>query len=285
MKFFKIGIISDCLGLPFASGVEMCANLGADGVQIYAVEGEMSPENLSASDIMEKRNVLSANGLSVSALCGDLGGHGFARPEENSYKIEKSKRIVDLALALGTNVVTTHIGVIPEDQKSEAYMVMQEACNKLSEYAHANGAYFAVETGPEPAVRLKLFLDSLDSRGVAVNLDPANLVMVTGDDPVSAVYTLKDYIVHTHAKDGRMITLSDPAKIYGFFAEGGIGDLRLEEYFLELPLGRGNVDFDAYLAALHDIGYEGYLTIEREVGKNPAEDIAEAVTFLKKKLF
>jgi sugar phosphate isomerase/epimerase len=37
---------------------------------------------------------------------------------------------------------------------------------------------------------------------VAVNLDPANFVMVTGDDPVQAVYTLKDYIVHTHAKDG-----------------------------------------------------------------------------------
>lgn len=32
-------------------------------------------------------------------------------------------------------------------------------------------------------------------------LDPANLVMVTGDDPVQAVYNLKDYIVHTNAKD------------------------------------------------------------------------------------
>ena len=29
--------------------------------------------------------------------------------------------------------------------------------------------------------------------------------MVTGDDPVKAVYTLKDYIVHTHAKDGIML--------------------------------------------------------------------------------
>ena len=43
-------------------------------------------------------------------------------------------------------------------------------------------AHFAVETGPEPAAVLKQFLDSLGSRGVAVNLDPANLVMVAGDE-------------------------------------------------------------------------------------------------------
>jgi hypothetical protein len=28
------------------------------------------------------------------------------------------------------------------------------------------------------------------------------MVMVTGDDPVHGVHLLKDYIVHTHAKDG-----------------------------------------------------------------------------------
>lgn len=46
---------------------------------------------------------------------------------------------------------------------------------------------------------------------------------MTGDDPVQAVYTLKDYIVHTHAKDGRMLRKTDPRVIYDFFAEGGIG--------------------------------------------------------------
>ena len=35
-----------------------------------------------------------------------------------------------------------------------------------------------------------------------------------------------------------------------------------------------------YLAALREIGFDGYLTIERECGDNPAGDIAEAVKFL-----
>ena len=50
---------------------------------------------------------------------------------------------------------------------------------------------------------------------MAVNLDPANLAMVTRDDPVQAVYNLKDYIVHTHAKDGRKLLERDPEIIYG----------------------------------------------------------------------
>ena len=282
MKNFPIGIIADWLRLPFAQSMEKCAQLGADGVQLYAVEGEMAPENLTAGDIREKRRIIEGCGLTVSALCGDLGGHGFTVARENPAKIERSQRIVDLALEMGTNVITTHIGVVPADSDSDVYKVLQEACNRLAEYAHSNGAFFAIETGPEPADRLKGFLDTLDSKGVGVNLDPANLVMVTDDDPVHAVYTLKDYIVHTHAKDGIMLKKTDPKVIYDFFAEGGIGDLRLEEYFKEVPLGQGNVDFDRYIAALRDIGYRGFLTIEREVGEDPAADIGMAVRFLKK---
>lgn len=276
--------MADSLNLSFSESIKKCRELGADGVQIYAVSGEMAPENMTAENIAEKRRLISDNGLEISALCGDLGGHGFCLPEENPGKIEKSKRIVDLALELGTKVVTTHIGVVPADDTCNRYKVMQEACNTLAEYAHKNGAYFAIETGPEPPKRLKKFLDSLGTRGVGVNLDPANLVMVTDCDPVEAVYTLKDYIVHTHAKDGVLIKKTDPQIIYDFFAAGGIGDLHLADYFLETPLGEGKVDFDAYLKALIETGYKGYLTIEREVGKNPEADIALAVSFLKSKI-
>ncbi|MBR5746060.1 MAG: sugar phosphate isomerase/epimerase, partial [Clostridia bacterium] len=124
-------------------------------------------------------------------------------------------------------------------------------------------SYFAAETGTEKAPVLKSFLDSLGAKGLRVNYDPANLVMVAADDPVAGVYTLRDYIVHTHAKDG---------------IKTG------EKTWLELPLGQGGVDFDKYLAALNDIGYTGYLTIEREVGDDPAADIGMAVGFLTEKL-
>ncbi len=281
---FKIGIISDWLQMPFADAMKTCSELGANGVQMYAVSGEMAPENMSVAKIAEKNAILKANGLEVSALCGDLGGHGFAIKEDNDAKIEKSKRIIELAKQMGSNVVTTHIGVVPGDESSDRYKIMLEACSELAEIAHKNEAFFAIETGPEPAAHLKKFLDKIATPGIAVNLDPANLVMVTGDDPVEAVYTLKDYIVHTHAKDGIMIKKTDPKVIYDFFADGGIGDLRLGDYFAETPFGEGGVDFDRYLAALNDIGYNGYLTVERELGADPLGNIKLAVDFLKQRV-
>ena len=51
--------------------------------------------------------------------------------------------------------------------------------------------------------------------------------------------------------------------------------------FEEVPLGQGGVPYAKYLAALEEIGYKGFLTIEREVGGNPYADIELAVNFLK----
>ena len=140
---------------------------------------------------------------------------------------------------------------------------------------------FAIETGPESAQTLYNFL-SKTKGGVGVNLDPANFVMVTGQDPVEAVYLLKDYIVHTHLKDGKMLKKTDPKIIYDHFAEGGIEALNVADYFIETPVGEGDVDFVNYVKALKDIGYNGYLTIERETGADPTADIMKAKEFIDK---
>jgi sugar phosphate isomerase/epimerase len=184
---------------------------------------------------------------------------------------------MDLAKDLETSVITTHIGVVPEDPSHPRWSVLQEACEALGEYGDNVGAAFAVETGPETSAVLAKFLGSLRSKGVKVNLDPANLVMVTGDDPVQAVHTLKDYIVHTHAKDGVMLKKGNPEVIYGM-----IENTQSEAAFEEVPLGTGSVRFPEYIHALRSIGYKGFLTIEREVGDEPEKDIRTAVAFLKK---
>lgn len=281
MKKLPIGIVADMLQMPFYESVQAAQQLGVSGLQFYAVSGELAPENMTAQTICEKKTILSDHGIELSALCGDLGGHGFCIAEDNKTKVERSKRIIDLALELGTNIVTTHIGVVPADASSKTYDVLHTACDELAAYAKSCNAYFAIETGPEPADRLKNFLDSLCSRHVAVNLDPANLVMVTGDDPVQAVHTLKDYIVHTHAKDGIMLRKTDPQIIYDCFAVGGIEELNVSDYFLETPLGEGKVDFNAYLHALEEIGYQGYLTVEREAGADRFGDIRKAIEYLR----
>lgn len=281
----KIGVIVDSFRVGVREGLVKAKNIGAEGVQIYAVHGEFSPEELTAAARKEYKSYIESLGLNISALVGDLGGHGFQDRAANAAKIEKSKRILDLAVELGTNVVTTHIGLVPDDRESAIYSAMHDACEELSAYATSLGAYFAIETGPETAAHLKSFLDGLGSKGVSVNFDPANMVMVTGDDPVQGVYTLKDYIVHTHAKDGVRLRECDPREVYGSLGYEPLDHnniANMGEAFLEVPLGEGGVDWDNYLKALVDIGYTGYLTIEREVGDNPEADISKAIQFLKK---
>ena len=282
MDVLRIGVMSDSFRLSPRDGVRKAAELGADGIQIYTVVGEMSPERLDETARKDFKNFCADLGLEISALCGDLGGHGFERADENPTKIECSKRIVDLAVDLGAKVVTTHIGVIPEDTCSEICDTLLAACRELGTYAEQAGVTFAIETGPEPAVRLQGFLDGIGSEGMGVNLDPANLVMVVGDDPVEAVHALKDYIVHTHAKDGVQLRTSDPAAVYNAFAEGTTAEFGVNDYFKEVPLGEGDVDWAAYLEALKAVGYSGFLTIEREVGENPEHDIALGIEFLRK---
>ncbi|REK66231.1 MAG: xylose isomerase [Cohnella sp.] len=283
----KIGVIVDSFRCGVREGLVKAKRIGAEGVQIYAVSGEMDPDNLNAAARKEWRSYIESLGLEISALVGDLGGHGFQDKTQNPAKIEKSKRILDLAVELGTNVVTTHIGIVPEDENGEVYETMLTACRELSEYATSLNAYFAIETGPETAERLKRFLDKLGSKGVSVNFDPANMVMVTGDDPVRGVYTLKDYIVHTHAKDGIRLREVDPREVYGALGYEPLDHAKIAEEaeqgeaFREVPLGEGAVDWPNYLRALKEIGYTGYLTIEREVGADPEADIAKAVQFLR----
>ena len=276
MKKFPIGIIINSFRTDIPTSVRKAAECGAQGIQVYSTHGEMAPENLSPEKRREFLKLVKDNGLIISALCGDLGGGGFIHKDLNKERVEKSKRILDLAKDLETDIVTTHIGVVPSDPNHDRYKIMQEACHELAEYADSIDAHFAVETGPETSAVLKGFLDSLNSTGVGGNLDPANLVMVTGDDPVGAVHNLKKYIVHTHAKDGKQIFYRDPEIVYGIKKDVIVTD----DSFLEVPLGEGSVDFPKYLAALEEIGYNGFLSIEREVGDDPAKDIRAAVDFL-----
>lgn len=276
----KIGVITDCFKLPLEESIKKAQELGFSGIQVYATTGEFSPEVLTDADKKAFKESLKNANLEISALCGDMGGHGFQIEKDNPERIEKTKRIIDLAEEFGTKVITTHIGVIPADKSNPRYGIMLDAMRKCGAYAKEKGITLAIETGPEDAPTLLQFLKDIDG-GVGVNLDPANFVMVTGQDPVSAVEMLGEYIVHTHAKDGVMLKKTDPKIIYDHFAEGGIEALNVADYFLETPLGEGDVDFPEYIAALKKVGFDGYLTVERETGENPCADIELAYNTVK----
>ncbi len=266
-------------------GLAAALEVGAQGVQMYATAGETHPDAMNRSARAELRKRVADLGLEFSAICADFGGHGFQIAEDNPKRVEDSKKVMDLALDLGCNVVTTHIGVIPAGKSHPRYAVMAAACEQLGRYGLEVGAAFAIETGPEPASVLREFLDEIALEGgIGVNFDPANLAMVIAEDIPQATRTLGKYIVHTHAKDGINLKSVDAEQLYGAFAGDAREGYDFNEYVREVPLGQGAVPFAEYLQALKEVGFDGYLTVEREVGEKPREDIELAVKFLKELL-
>ena len=258
MGKLKVGVMIESFRLGVKEGIRKAAELGADGFQIYVTSGEMAPWNMSQSARREFRHFVDSLGLTISALCGDLG-HGYTNPEKLDELMGKTRQILDLSADLQVPIVTTHIGRIPEDSAHPTWTVLTEALEELGRHAEKTGSSFATETGPEDPALMRGFLDSLSTEAVRVNYDPANLVM-RGFDHVKGVHDLAPYIVHTHAKDGTRT------------AEGR---------GREVPLGEGGVDWPAYLGALEEIGYDGFFTIEREVGDDPLKDISDAIAFLR----
>ena len=85
---FPIGVILESFKLPRSEAIKMAASMGAQGIQMYATQGENSPENLNGTQRKALLDEVKSNGLVFSALCGDLG-KGFGNRELNPELIEK----------------------------------------------------------------------------------------------------------------------------------------------------------------------------------------------------
>ena len=255
----KIGVIPDSFQVPFKEAVLLARDLGVEGLQPYVTRGELAPENLTKEDRADVLKFVRDNGLVFSALCADFGLH-FNERGTNEEGIRRTMAMMDLARDLDTNVITTHIGRVPEDENCEDYANMVATIERLGQYGDSIGVVFATETGPEPALPLRRMLEKANTHSAKVNLDPANLFMCAGENPVNSVRVLRDYIAHTHAKDGQM----NPDGSY-----------------TEYRLGDGGVPFFHYISTLKEVGYDGFLTIEREAGATRMDDIRHAVELLR----
>jgi len=216
VKKRKIGVMIESFRLGVKAGIEKAAEIGADGFQIYVTGGEMAPENMGRSARRDFKRFVANKGLVVSALCADYF-KGFLNPQTNDETVQKTMACMDLAVDLGTNVITSHIGTIPEDEDAPEWRHGIEALSEVAAHGEKIGVLMACETGPESAELMLRFLDRIPGRTVGVNYDPANLV------------------------------------IRGFDQIGGVAVL----------------------------GYDGFLTVEREVGDDPVSDIVKAVAYLR----
>ena len=230
------------------------------------------------SDQMQKgiRDAVHKFGIEVTALNTSGPGPaaydfyqgpltiGLVPREYRAQRIAHFKQASDFAKKLGIPALHTHFGFIPENPNDPAYKDVLPALREVATYLKGNGQMMLYETGQETPITLLRAITDVGLDNQFVNLDTANLILYGKGNPVDALDVIGKLVRGTHAKDGLFPT--NPKQL---------GE--------EVPIGQGKADFPKLIARLKKLGYDGPLTIEREIsGPRQLEDIRKEKEYLEK---
>ena len=265
MKSMAIGVITS-LGQDPGAALRRVKDMGIHTVQLSSPSDEL----LKPWRAEELRRTAEALGIEITTVfCGYSGESyadvptirrtvGLVNPELREVRVQRTFRISDFAKTLAVDRIAAHVGFIPDDERDPAYSGLVEVVRRIADHCAANDQSFCLETGQEPARTLFRFIKDVARPNIKVNFDPANMVLYGSDDPLEALELLAKYVVGVHCKDGKWPT---KPSVLGH----------------ETPLGEGDVNIKAFIEKLKEIGYEGPLTIEREIaGEEQRRDILKA---------
>jgi len=187
---------------------------------------------------------------------------GLVPPATRQARVDHLRRTSDLAAVLGIPYVQTHCGFIPEVETDPLYEGGVAAIRAVASHCKANHQEFLMETGQETPVTLLRAIQDTGLGNIGVGLDTANLILYGKGNPVDALDVLGRYIRSIHAKDGLFPT--NPRQLG-----------------LEVPIGKGRVDFVRVISRLIELRYTGAISIEREIsGPQQEADIRQAKILL-----
>ena len=214
------------------------------------------------------------NGITISAFwCGWEGpcvwnfydGQitlGLVPPEYRTMRIKNLCDGADFAHRLGVKNVVTHMGFIPENPNDPHFAPFCVAVRQVAEHLKKNVQNLLFETGQETPVTMLRCFEKVGMDNLGVNLDTANVILYGKANPVDALDVFGKYVMNIHAKDGLYPTNGHD-----------LGN--------EVRIGDGKVDFKALFKKLHELGYDSYVTIEREIeGEQQISDIRHAKKYL-----
>lgn len=222
------------------------------------------------------KGLLQEYGITVSAFwCGWEGPSvwnfydgqitlGLVPPEYRQMRIQNLCDGADFAHKLGVTDVATHMGFIPENPYDPNFASFCVAVRTVAQHLKRNGQFLLFETGQETPVTMLRCFEQVGTDNLGINLDTANLILYGKANPVDALEVFGKYVRNLHAKDGR-------------YPVNG------HDLGSETRLGEGKVDFKALFAKLQELGYDSYVTIEREIEEGSAEqlkDILDARAYL-----
>lgn len=245
--------------------LEVAHDLAVPTIQLHAPAATTrTPENAEA--FLKKLEELNIKLTCV--FCGFEGESyadiptvketvGLVPKGPRAARAQETKEISDFTKLLGVDCIGLHIGFVPHDANDPDYADVLSITREICNHAKSNGQRVHLETGQEPADVLLRFIEDTGCDNLFINFDPANMILYGSGEPLPALRKVGKYVRSVHCKDA---TWSDkPGETWG----------------AEVPLGQGAVDMAAYLKTLKEIGFDGPLTIEREIPEEPDRQKAE----------
>ena len=189
---------------------------------------------------------------------------GIVPTKYRYHRIAEICQAADWAKMLGVKDVTTHCGYIPENPHNPLYKGFITGLKKLLVTIRKNDQFFNFETGQETPMTILRTIEDCGTENLGVNLDTANLILYGKGHPVYALDMFGKYVRGLHCKDG-------------FYPTDG------KHLGREVPLGEGLANIPEVVRRLHELGYKGAFTIEREISDSPekARDIINARDLLR----
>jgi sugar phosphate isomerase/epimerase len=245
--------------------LEVARELGVPTIHLHTPHAT-SRTSQRAAEFKRKLNDL---GITITCVFAGFEGESYADiptvkktvglvPKDvRAGRAAELKAIADFARELDVDVVGVHLGFVAHDPADSDYREMLDITRDICAHCKGNRQALHLETGQEPVDVLIRFLDDAQVDNLFVNFDPANMILYGAGEPLPALEKLGKRVHSVHCKDA--IWSDRPGDTWG----------------RETPLGKGDVDFAAFLKTLERIGYDGPLTIEREIAQEPQRQKAE----------
>lgn len=255
---WKTGVFTS-VDAGFGVKLEVAQELGVPTAHLHAPHADTR----AATNFDELKQRFADLGIEVTVVFAGFDGEsyddiptvketvGLVPLATRDARVVELKDIIDYTKSLGCDATGLHIGFVPHDENDDDFKSIVAITQDVCDYAAERGIHIHLETGQEPADVLQRFLDIVDRKNLWVNFDPANMILYGCGEPIPALKAIGKHVRSIHCKDAKW---SDkPGETWGE----------------ETALGKGDVDFEVFFRTLKEIGFEGPLTIERELSEEP----------------
>lgn len=253
----KISVPTLALGNDLKRSLHTAMKLGAEGVQ-FDLYHELSIREFGPTARRQLLHALQERDMQPASAHVPLRSP-LTDAEKLDTRIAAIAQAFELASQLKIRVLTLRIGRIPADDAPEYEKLLLPAVTDLAAAGNRHGVVPCLIPCGDSAEMLRSLIRRVQSGPLAIDADLGGWIL-SRQSPVSELRELHGHIQHVQVRDA-------------------VRDL--DGLGKEVPVGRGEIDWDEIAGLLNEMDYAGWLNVTRTGGGDPAGDIGRAIQYVR----